>query len=96
MIDLAKLRTSDDFCQNELAKLYKALVSDGFLYVKNHGVPKKVTKALREITPTFYKSTKDQKWKICPNEEGNYDVQPGRCIEHAGIAFVKNSKIDKL
>ena len=88
MIDLSKLRTSDDFCAEELAKLYKGLVSDGFLYVKNHGVPKKVTKALRDITPTFYKSSKEEKRKLNPDQEGMYDLQPGRVIEHAGIAFI--------
>jgi len=96
MIDLSKLRSWDDFCEDELAKLYKALVSDGFLYVKNHGVPKKVTKELRDITPTFYKSSKEEKRKISPDKEGLYDLQPGRVIEHAGIAFKNTIPLLKL
>ena len=50
MIDMKKLEAHD---QKQLDLLYVSLCNDGFLYVKNHGVPKKVTEDMRKCTYQF-------------------------------------------
>lgn len=78
IIDLSKFQDINNFCEAELTRLYKAIIVDGFLYVKNHGCDLEVAKRLRDITPTFYKASAYERKR----------VQRSRgLMENNGIAF---------
>lgn len=63
IIDLS-LASCSDTRPILLKRLHHALVSTGFLYVSNHGVPPKVIRDLVEILPRFFSLTDSAKEQI--------------------------------
>jgi len=79
MIDMKKLEAHD---KKQLDLLYVSLCNDGFLYVKNHGVPKKVTDDMINNTHQFYRAPLRERLRM---KAEHAKIHPG--FDQNGHAF---------